>query len=353
MEDPVTERYSPELKCAEGSTIGEEFGKIFTAVGTYLAVIAESLDAPPVAVTTLVAGDFRAEVERAWAESDALEGNAGQRYTADRVGGGIAVAKSIPMARDRSQFRVVIDGAHLREPFDPHESAYVITLIAHELAHPLLDRLRWASGAMAEVFLPSHTPSELARSISRSALDELRADFVAGIVLGQMVSVTQQDGAPRSMTIADVVGEEQRLSVGEVLDDVVHPGWPDLVQSYRTHQIDLQRMWSTLVGQTEQVMILLAHVEAQALGTSRPGPLESEFANHQGARLYLGPTWRKILGAGGQSLLPGLSEFREREYVLLREGEAAIIQMWGALGLTFEDLAEPRTFYIHIGKPTH
>ncbi|WP_256790284.1 hypothetical protein [Frankia sp. AvcI1] len=298
-----------------------------------------------------MADDFRAEVERTWAESDAFGGGDGHPYTVDRVGGGLAVAKTIPMTSDRSRFHIVIDGMQLGEFLDPQEWAYSTTLIAHELVHPLLERLRWASGAMEGVNFPSHTPSEYARSISRCAFDELRADLVAGMVLGQMFTATPQDGAPRPMTIVDVIGDGQRLSVGEVLDDVVYPGWPDLVQSFRTRRIDLERMWSTLVSQTDQAMTLLAHVEAQAVGTDRTGPLEAEFAGHRGTCLYLGPAWGAILDAGRQNPLPTLSEFREQEHALLREGEEAIIQMWERLGLSFEDLAEPRTFYIHVGEP--
>jgi hypothetical protein len=226
--------------------------------------------------------------------------------------------------------------------------ALAALLVAHELSHPLLDRLRWASGVMEGAMLPSQTPVEFARSITRIAVDELRADMVANVVLGQLVTVTQEDGQTRPSTLVDVVGDDQRLDVGRVLDEIVHPGWPDLVQAYQ--QITLGQMWSAIAMQTDQTVTMLAHVEAQATASERPGPLAAELAEHPGTRLYLGPMWKRILDAVGDRLLPGLSDFRDVELALLDEGEGAITGMWMQLGLTF-DLLEERSYYVHVTEP--
>jgi hypothetical protein len=58
-----------------------------------------------------------------------------------------------------------------------------VSLLAHELGHAVLERLRVASGALEGVTFPSVTPWEVARSVTRIAVDELRADRLADTVL--------------------------------------------------------------------------------------------------------------------------------------------------------------------------
>ena len=52
-------------------------------------------------------------------------------------------------------------------------------LVAHELAHPLIDRARHVSGVMDGVILPSVTGLEIAASMARIMVGEYRADRLA------------------------------------------------------------------------------------------------------------------------------------------------------------------------------
>lgn len=345
----MSTRYASRLEQPADGSIEPEFQELFTTIAGTLAAVAEMLDLPAVQVTAVMTDDYRGEVERAWKASEAIDESEDGTYTVDRVGG-IAVAKTIPMTNDRSRFRVVFDGTQLGPASDPAAQAVSVLLIAHELTHPLVDRLRWASGAMDGVPMPSRTPFEVARSMVRVAVDEMWADAAANIVLSAMGTAIGQDGQTRPMNIVDAIGDHQRIAVGEVLDSVIHPGWPDLVRSYQMRQIPLERLWSTIGTQTDQTVTMLAHVQAQAMATQRPGPLEAEFAEHPGTRLYLGPMWKRILDTLGDGRLPVLSEFRDAELALLDEGEKAITDMWKRLGLTF-DPKPGRAFYIHVTDP--
>lgn len=66
-------------------------------------------------------------------------------FNTERLGG-VAVAKNVPLASDCSHVAVVMNRGLLTTVGD--YAAQTIFLIAHELFHPVLDRLRHQSGVL-------------------------------------------------------------------------------------------------------------------------------------------------------------------------------------------------------------
>jgi len=137
------------------------------------------------------------------------------------------------------------------------------------------------------------------------ALDEWLADRAANIVLGKLVTVGAEQDDRRAAGGLYVLAGSYIGRVGEMLDAVVYPGWPDAVRAYREHQTDLIAMWHTVVSQAEQVFILLAYAQAEAEHFGVPSALAGPLSGHPGTALYLGPVWEALRAAAEQNpLLP-------------------------------------------------
>lgn len=151
-------RYSPQLEQSEDNLIEPEFQHLFTTVGNFLAVVADTLGVPPVEVAAVVTDDYCGEVERTWASSTVFEDGQSGNYTVERVGG-IAVAKTIPVAHDRSRFRIIFNRAQVGPLSDPAVHAKAVLLVAHEAA--------WAFSAL---FLASCAASGAKTTTTSSGL---------------------------------------------------------------------------------------------------------------------------------------------------------------------------------------
>lgn len=116
------------------------------------------------------------------------------------------MAKNIPAVEDSSQVTIVVNANVLRAMTN-ELTVSSIFLLAHELTHPLINRMRVASGVLDGVPVRSETPTQAARSITRGASDEYRTDRFASVILGLFASVDQD-------------GERVPLHQGNVLSDV-------------------------------------------------------------------------------------------------------------------------------------
>jgi hypothetical protein len=188
--------------------------------------------------------------------------------------------------------------------------------------------LAWAAGR----------PPRLGRSISRSeavaesaraAVTVVQAELLTAAVVGRLRAAA--DCAPASL--AEITGDDACARLGEALDRVVYPGWPDIVDYFHTHVVELFTPAVEIRRQTDEVLELLAVAEAQARAAGRPEPLETEFAGHPATRLYLGPAWSRIMRAVGDPLTLPRSDARERESALLDQGRQALLEMWEQLGM--------------------
>lgn len=276
-----------------------------TSLAGLFEQVAGEFEVPPLEACIVVADDFSGAVQQAWRDSVCLADAANGEFSADRVGGGKAVAKTIDLSQDGSRFRIVVNASTLGPLDEPGDLLWTLFLLGHELTHTLLGRLRHASGALDGVSFPSQTPVEGARSTIRAAVDELRADMVAnGVLASTSVTLTSPDGQTRPVQFTDLHPEGHRGQVAAVLDSVVHPGWPDTVDAYRMGELSLDELHHRILSQADQTFTLLAHAEAEAMMLQRPGALEDECREHPGAQLYLAEAWRRVMNALGDELIP-------------------------------------------------
>lgn len=152
-------------------------------------------------------------------------------------------------------------------------------------------------------------------------------------------------GEPRPFTIADLLGEGYRDYFSELLDDV-HPGWGDLVQAYRTRQVDLDTMYEGLLFGTDAVLKLIAHADAveEAVGNA---PLLTGYADHPAVQRLLGPVWspiREVLDT--TSVLPPLAEFAATDRAIQDCGQH-MVGMWASLGVTGH-LTDDDQLYVNV-----
>lgn len=139
----------------------------------------------------------------------------------------------------------------------------------------------------------------------------------------------------------------------DALDSIVHPGWPDAIQLYRTRGRDLNSMWGGIVSQTEQMLTLLAHADsAGAVTGMAPVLTEPAVSIHVAVEMYLNDLWEPIRETlASQPLLPSLTNFAALESELLTIGQDTMLDMWAILGLTFTE-HDDRSFYIDVAEPS-
>jgi hypothetical protein len=329
VDDEVVERFSSTVRYAH----------------QVISLVPQFADVPSTKVKAVITSDFVTTVKRVLNDS----GQQSDPYAVERLGGS-AVAKTMRTSDDYSAYTVIFDAAQWPADSNP-VSPFGLILAAHEMGHVILGRSRWASGALEGVNFPSVTPVEAARSIVRTAVEELRADVLAGTALGITVSVTV-DGKSRPCRPGDLLGHDgYRRQLTAVVNGNVYPGWPDTVQRYRTRQIPLDQMWKRIGQGTDQVLTLLAHCEAETHFAEESSVFDGSIAEHRGVKLYLQPTWDPIMETlASQGILPKFAATRSAEVELLDVAEEAVIALWKRLGLTM-DIRDDGQYAIWVNEP--
>jgi hypothetical protein len=338
-----------ENRCADADRAAKFHG-VTNAAAAALAGVAERAGTPPVRVTVVFTDNFVDSVDEFLAAAAARLGHQPQPYTTDRVGGQ-AAAKNITLADDASEIAVVIN-ADLHQFAVPDHEAHSLFIATHELTHPLLTRLRVASGANGRIPPPATAAADVARGIVAGAVDEYRCDRVADAVLGALATMTV-NGETRPLRVSDLyAGIGHFDGLRELMDTHVHPAWPDLVQSYREGRIGLEEMWQRLIIASDQTLTALAHAEAEAAAAEVPGPADGACADHPGMRLYLTPAWSAIMTAAeAHPLVPALDQFAGVDHAIVETGKAAVLGLWSRLGVT-ATLDPSGRDYLHVGAPT-
>ena len=145
--------------------------------------------------------------------------------------------------------------------------------------------------------------------------------------------------------LAEPVVEE----FGRTLDEVVHPGWPDLVQRYRIGEISIEDLYWQLGAQIVGVFKLLARAEAAAVASGVESVLTT-YSWHPGLDLYLRDAWcrlHKLLDSGEP--IPHTSKFGQADRELQAAG-SGIVDMWAKLGVRGE-LTPDDNLYLHVEEP--
>lgn len=324
----------------------ERFSSTVRFAHQVISSVPQFAGVPSTKVEAVITSDFVATVQRVLDDN----GQQGDPYAVERLGGS-AVAKTMRTSDDYSAHTVIFDATQWPADSNP-VSPFGLLLAAHEMCHVMLGRSRWASGALEVVVFPSVTPVESARSMVRTAVEELRADILAGMALGIAASTTV-DGETRPSRPGDMVGlDGYRTQLAAVLDANVYPGWPDTVQRYRNCQIPLDQMWKHIGQSTDQVLTLLAHCQAETyFAEGSTGVFDEAMVEHRGVELYLRPTWDPIMEAlASQGVLPDFADTRSAELEVLDVAEAAVIAMWERLGLTME-IKDQREYAIWVSEP--
>lgn len=314
----------------------ERFVQLVTSVYDTLCGVADEAGYPTFDGQVILADHFTASVQNV---IDRLEhGPPDYQFTTERLGG-IVTAKCIPTNEDQTEFAVVFDKT-LWISDDEISDALVVFFLAHELSHGLLGAALSASGALEGVRTSPHTGVECARAIARSSAHEFRADVIADVVLAEMSEVRPQDqraSESRPGTAHDLFGDGHLSQLGDVLDDIVHPGWPQTVWRYRHGGIALRELSDHIIRTTDQLFALLAHAEA----TARSGDLDlplAVYGEHPGVILYLREAWEALLRlTTDPTMLPDFGDVCDYERRLSDEGGDAIQRMWEVLGLTIEE----------------
>lgn len=280
--------------------------------------------------------DFRETVDALLKE---VHGPASGDYTTERLGGE-AIGKNIPLDEVHSRVAIVM----LSHMWAPAAGAAGLAgghyFLAHELTHAVLDRVRIASGALDGVIFPSQTPVAVARSITRSAVDESRADKVADVVLSHSATKTV-DGEQAPLHITDPgmmspVAYRDRLA--ELLTSAVYPGWHDLVNRYRNRRCTLEELMLQLFQETDQVMTTFGHSEGERQCTpDSPDLILPPAQGEPGAEWLIGPVWEAVMDvATSHPSMPSVSDFKTAEFAILDAGERELFAMWERLGITFD-----------------
>jgi hypothetical protein len=332
----------------EGNALSDGHRATFTADAIEVFRVLDRIRAdrsiPPIEVQLVVAGSFAAAVQANQRQSEGP-------FDAERPFGKVA-AKNLAQDDRGERVVIVFDAV----PWSSDEGGYdrfqALGTIAHELAHPILERARHSSGVLDGVTFPSFTPGEIARSISREGLDEYRADAICDIVLAQVASKTV-DGASVPAVTWDAAGESYVRGVQELFSRL-HPNLPDVVQTYREWRMDIESMWREVVRESEGLVTAYIHARAHADQSDAPvAILDSiEIRELPFVRLYLKDTMPPYVEAVREGpLLPSLAEFAAIDRTVVDAGEKMLREIWGRLGLSFTEDSAARTFGIHVAEP--
>lgn len=291
--------------------------------------VRQSSRIPATRLELLLTDDFVDDVRRYMRPIADAEGD---QFTTERVGGQV-LGKVLPQTQDYSHALIVFD-ANLWLQLDGFSRVFCL---AHELAHPTLERVCHLSGALEGVIFPSVTGHELARSASRIRAHEYAVDRLADLVLRHGVKALAE-GRDEPLGYWEMFGKRDIDVLAGALRDA-YPLWPDTVQEYREWKIDLMTMWGRLARSIDQTLNCLGHIQAAADSAGARSPLEDEaIACLPAVKLYLAEPWARYIEAlRRHPVLPSVSRYLAMDREITRVGEAVMLDIWGRLGLTVED----------------
>jgi len=323
----------------------EDFMAMVKAVGPAFGKVAELSGIDQLAVECVLAQDFVKAVEarmRRFGEDDR------EAFTTERVGG-FAIAKNLSQVEDDSLIAIVFD-ASVWAGMDGAARARKVATMAHELAHPIMTRVRRMSGALDGVVFPSVTLTEVARSNARIDWDEFRAEDIADMVLQGMTTVDDPAGKPpRPLPLTEIslpgYIEQALMQLG-----AAYPAWADRVQTYREWKMTLGDMWFQTLRDLDQMRTLMA-MTLGCLGVESRESIDPAVSALPAYRLYFGEPWEAYIAAIRR--VPSITtpqNHRDAEREILAAGEASFRQALVALGLTADDLPD-RQCEVHVTEP--
>lgn len=284
-----------------------------------LAKRADALSVPSFSVTVVLTGDLTSSV--------VARGEAG--FHVERLGGAVQ-GKTLPTTPDFANVTIVLDAARTDEdvPEALLRSLMRIRISIHEYGHAMLGRLRATARTRPVRSGKIQTPSEAAAIMAYQAGDEYWCDrFADDVLCGMSLRLGGEERL--SLGEFDLIGDGYRDELVAALDTVVHPGWVDLVSAYRRHEVDLVLMYNRLLRETEQVLNLIAHADANA--ARQGGSIVDDLSGHPAFDLHVAPVWslvREVLQRTDP--IPSLAVFPEADRAVQAAGQR-ILEMWDSL----------------------
>jgi hypothetical protein len=281
---------------------------------------AEVWEAPSFELTIVLSGDLAASI------ADREVG-----FTPERLGGGTVGGTTIPVHRDYSVVEMFV-GAPAGDDFDQLEWIHTVL---HEYGHVILGRLRAAAGTRPPYPTRDQTLPEMSAILAYEAADEYRCELLSDFWMKRLQQAGVLSSSDPSVTISleFLVQDQYCNALTDLLDSVVHPGWPDLVDSHIDGDIDIVTMFNQLVAETGHLLKMLGYSDALERTAGR-GRILNHLPEHLGASLYLAPAWDPIVELlESTPFIPKLSEFADVDTRLQALGQG-IVRMWQTLGIT-------------------
>lgn len=270
-------------------------------------------------VTVIVAADFAAAVDEAYR----VGGHDFGPFGAARLGGDVN-GKTVPISADHASARVIIDANWWTR--QSTADAQRVGLLAHELFHPRLDRLRVEAGSAEHLARTVHTPADGARWSVRNAVDELRCDLAADSVLKQMFTVQTPRGI-LPLPLGLLGSEDDNNYLGATLDafDHLHDEWSSLLGQTLTGE-----QQSLVARQTGSLLTLLAHAEAEARSLDAPGAFAIPGIAEHPVGALLHSTWQQICDAYDE--YAGWQTIAASDTAIAAAGQEAVLNLWRHFG---------------------
>lgn len=301
-----------------------------------ISVKAEELHVPPIDLTVVLSGDLAASVIKR-GETD---------FQPERLLGAVVRGKTLPRDWEHTAVDLVLDASLIHDR-SAYELFSFIFVLVHEYAHALIGRLRAADRPRPEPLTRAQSPAEAGAALAIVAADEYRADLFANDIL-RSVTYSVDGGEQQPVTLDTVHGDIYRTHFGKALDEIVYPGWPDVVEAYRHYEITLEELQATLFRQSEEVVTLLAHAEACEQASGRL-PVLTNLSAHPGVRLYLADAWTPIRRLLDGAVIPAADAFAAADRAIRAAGDG-FVDMWAKLGVTGE-ITPDGGLYLHVTDP--
>jgi hypothetical protein len=335
VEDTVTVRSDPP----DAVWLDDRMVNLATLLGGVLSHLrTEHTDVGPGVREIVLAEDLTAAIRSLHGVVHGVEGL--QEFSTSRLGG-VVIGKTMFRDEHFSDAVIVMDSAVFRSPDDLSRIGEIFVL-GHELAHALIGQVRRADDnpRMAAAFLPWET----SRWFVRYALEEYKADRLAQVMLAVMGTVTV-DGETRPFRSTDFksglhewvdAAARSVTTVGESID------------AYRLHQVDLTAMWRTVELLASEVLITLAHAQAEADELAGDPPIVTEAVAAEVPPLHR--LWSSLTELGRSwKVLQDAASFHAEEATVLDTGRDALLTFWEEMGLTFRPEADG--YYITVAAP--
>lgn len=261
-------------------------------------------------------------------------------YEVERIGGLVA---GKTMFRDEAHRRIVIVlDEELFRSSEPVDRVVQWYLVAHELAHGLIGQLRSTERPPME---PTGLPWEASHWLARYALEEYLADSVAELLLRQLGHATDTGGESHPLSTRMVLPRSEQF-VTAALEQLI-------VTVARIHQYrldgELEGMWVDVQSATSQILITLAHAQAEIDDPTAKTHAAVTLARSEefGPLHECWDTMHKLFASF--PLISSPPEFAQLEPDAFETGGDLIVELWRNLGLTFRP--EGDGFYITVSGP--